>query len=194
VELDGFGAWEVALRWSKTDLSDDGGDHGYVRSVALSWYPTDPVRISLSLHRAIWNPSEAARATPPWVNCRSSCDCDPPSRWSASSGWRASRSRGRSAGWKLFQRDVTARGAVAFAALEDARRRGVRAQVNRWSIPSACGRRLQIPADCAAVPPSAAAHFGCDEGSGERGPIERICRGRWHPQTRYARRVLHVDV
>jgi phosphate-selective porin OprO/OprP len=56
VELDGFGAWEVALRWSKTDLSDDGGDQGYVRSVALSWYPTDPVRISLSLHRAHLEP------------------------------------------------------------------------------------------------------------------------------------------
>ena len=56
VELGGFGAWEVAARWSKTDLSDGGGDRGNVRSVALSWYPTDPVRISLSLHRAHLEP------------------------------------------------------------------------------------------------------------------------------------------
>ena len=47
VELGGLGAWEVAVRWSKTDLSDGGGDRGQVRSVALNWYPTDPVRIKL---------------------------------------------------------------------------------------------------------------------------------------------------
>jgi phosphate-selective porin OprO/OprP len=56
VELGGLGAWEVAVRWSKTDLSDGGGDRGQVRSVALNWYPTDPVRISVSLHRAHLEP------------------------------------------------------------------------------------------------------------------------------------------
>ena len=48
----GFGAWELAARWSATDLSDGGGDRGRVGSVGLNWYPVDPLRISIGAQRA----------------------------------------------------------------------------------------------------------------------------------------------
>ncbi len=48
----GWGAWELAARWSMTDLRDGGGDFGRIASVGLNWYPVDPLRISIGGERA----------------------------------------------------------------------------------------------------------------------------------------------
>jgi phosphate-selective porin OprO/OprP len=47
----GIGAWELAVRWSRTDLRDGGGNLGWTQSAGLNWYPEDPLRISLSAGR-----------------------------------------------------------------------------------------------------------------------------------------------
>jgi phosphate-selective porin OprO and OprP len=52
VTAGGFGAWELAARWSATDLRDGGGDWGRVNSVGLNWYPIDLLRISAGAQRA----------------------------------------------------------------------------------------------------------------------------------------------
>ncbi len=52
VTAGGFGAWELAARWSATDLREGGGDWGRVASVGLNWYPIDPLRISIGAQRA----------------------------------------------------------------------------------------------------------------------------------------------
>jgi phosphate-selective porin OprO/OprP len=44
----GTGAWELAGRWSRTDLRSGGGDLGQIASVGLNWYPIDQVRISVN--------------------------------------------------------------------------------------------------------------------------------------------------
>lgn len=43
----GFGAVELAGRWSRTDLRSGGGDLGQIESVGLNWYPVDRLRVSL---------------------------------------------------------------------------------------------------------------------------------------------------
>lgn len=48
----GPGAWELATRWSSTDLSEGAGDRGRVGSVGLNWYPVDLLRISVGAQRA----------------------------------------------------------------------------------------------------------------------------------------------
>jgi phosphate-selective porin OprO/OprP len=57
LDLDGPGAWEVAVRWSRTDLSDGGGDRGRVRSAGLNWYPTDDFRVSVAILRMHLDPA-----------------------------------------------------------------------------------------------------------------------------------------
>jgi phosphate-selective porin OprO/OprP len=52
VTLGGYGAWELAARWSTTDLRQGGGDSGRVNSVGLNWYPVDLLRISIGAQRA----------------------------------------------------------------------------------------------------------------------------------------------
>ena len=47
----GFGAWELAARWSTTDLREGGGDRGRVGSVGLNWYPIDPLRVGIGAQR-----------------------------------------------------------------------------------------------------------------------------------------------
>ncbi|MBL6751854.1 MAG: hypothetical protein ISP90_15105 [Nevskia sp.] len=51
VTLGGFGAWELAARWSTTDLRDGGGDRGRIVNLGLNWYPVDPLRISIGAER-----------------------------------------------------------------------------------------------------------------------------------------------
>lgn len=57
VDLGGAGAWEVALRWSRTELADGGGDRVQARSAALNWYPIDALRVSVLLLRAHLDPA-----------------------------------------------------------------------------------------------------------------------------------------
>lgn len=57
VDLGGWGAWELAARWSVTDLSDGGGDRGHVGSLGLNWYPVDPIRLSLIVQHAHLEPA-----------------------------------------------------------------------------------------------------------------------------------------
>lgn len=47
----GYGAFEVGLRYSQTDLSDAGGDEGQVIGAALNWYPYQQVRFSLNVQQ-----------------------------------------------------------------------------------------------------------------------------------------------
>ncbi|WP_169740740.1 OprO/OprP family phosphate-selective porin [Nevskia soli] len=51
VTLGGYGAWELAARWSATDLRSGGGDRGSVISLGLNWYPADSLRISLAAQK-----------------------------------------------------------------------------------------------------------------------------------------------
>jgi phosphate-selective porin OprO/OprP len=44
----GYGALELAARWSRTDLRSGGGDLGQIASVGLNWYPVDQVRLSIN--------------------------------------------------------------------------------------------------------------------------------------------------
>ncbi|MDE3009734.1 MAG: hypothetical protein KGI67_02495 [Pseudomonadota bacterium] len=57
VDLGGWGAWEVAARWSVTDLSDGGGDRGQVATLGLNWYPVDAIRLSLIAQHAHLEPA-----------------------------------------------------------------------------------------------------------------------------------------
>lgn len=44
----GLGALEVGARYSRTSLTDNGGDEGDIYGVALNWYPHEHVRLSLN--------------------------------------------------------------------------------------------------------------------------------------------------
>lgn len=52
ITVGGYGAWELAARWSATDLSNGGGDRGRVLSAGLNWYPVDLLRLSLAAQRS----------------------------------------------------------------------------------------------------------------------------------------------
>jgi len=61
VTFGGFGAWELAARWSATDLRDGGGDLGRVVALGLNWYPVDPLRVSVAgerVHRGLADGSQ----------------------------------------------------------------------------------------------------------------------------------------
>jgi phosphate-selective porin OprO/OprP len=58
---DGYGAFEVATRWSHIDLDDQGVTGGTLNdvSVGLNWYPTNPTRVMFNVIRAKRNTWDA---------------------------------------------------------------------------------------------------------------------------------------
>lgn len=56
----GIGALEVGLRYSSTDLSDNGGERGEVAGIALNWYPIEYLRLSVNALRVRLEPPGAA--------------------------------------------------------------------------------------------------------------------------------------
>ena len=51
VHQDGWGAWEVAARWSDLDLTDGGVDGGEMRivSAGLTWWLTPLFNVSINI-------------------------------------------------------------------------------------------------------------------------------------------------